>query len=78
MLFLASAIADNDAVALIFLLGLGLATALHWLAKYSDYIREPWPTLGRVLGYSTLIGAAIFGTWQTWSAITDILAGDFF
>ena len=81
----------------IFLLGLGFATALYWVVKYSHLIAlyrpaathefplallllvgKPWPTLGRLLGYGALIGAATTGTLQTWGAIADIRAGDFF
>ena len=62
----------------IFLLGLSIATALYWVVKYSDLVGEPWSTLGRLLGYGALIGGAIAGAVQTWGAIADILAGDFF
>ena len=71
------AFGENN-LAAVFLLGMGVATALLWVVEYSQVVREPWPTLGRLLGYGALIGAATAGTWQTWSAIADILAGNFF
>ena len=58
--------------------GMGLATALIWLADYLDAAGRLFPTVARFLGYGSLIGAMAVGTWQTWSGISDILAGDFF
>ena len=77
-LFLVVVALDDNNLALFLFLGMGLATALYWADEYSDLVGDPWPNLGRVLGYGALIGAAVFGTLQTWGAIADILAGNFF
>ncbi len=68
---------ENELAAIFLLFGTGLATALFWLIDYTDLLGKPWPTAGRLLGYGALIGAATVGVWQTWSGISDILAGDF-
>jgi len=57
---------------------MGVATILYWLAEHSDLLRRPWPTVGLYLGYGALAGAAVIGTIETYAAISDILAGDFF
>ncbi len=68
---------ENELAAIFLLFGTGLATALFWLIDYTDLLGKPWPTAGRLLGYGALIGAATVGVWQTWSGISDIMAGDF-
>jgi hypothetical protein len=77
LLLVVVAIDEND-LAMFFLLGLGIATTLHWVTEYSGLVGNPWPILVRLLGYGALVGAAVTGTIQTWSAVADILAGDFF
>jgi hypothetical protein len=69
---------ENALAAVLLFFGMGLATALLWLFDYTDLGGKPWPRLVRLLGFGSLIGAATVGTWQTWSGIADILAGDFF
>ena len=69
---------ENELAAAFLFFGMGLATALIWLADYIDIAGKLWPTLARLLGYGSLIGAVTVGTWQTWTGISDILAGDFF
>ena len=45
---------------------------------FTDLAGKPWQTPVRLIGYGSLIVATAVGTWQTWTGISDILAGDFF
>jgi hypothetical protein len=76
--FLIIELGENELAAAFLIFGMGLATALIWLADYLDVSGKLLPTLARLLGYCSLIGAMAVGTWQTWTGISDILAGDFF
>lgn len=75
LLLLAVVAVSENNPAMYLLFGVGFATALHWIVTYSALVGDPWPMLARILGYGSLIGAATAGTYQTWSAIADILAG---
>ena len=77
-MFLITELGENELAAAFLIFGMGLATALIWLAEFTDLAGKPWQTrLVRLLGYGALIGATAVGTWQTWTGISDILAGNF-
>jgi hypothetical protein len=77
--FLVTELGENELAAALLFFGVGLATALIWLGEFTDLAGKPWQTrLVRLLGYGALIGATVVGAWQTWTGISDILAGNFF